>query len=90
MHTCCSSPLLPLLPTPQHRIIFDEGHVLKARGTVQARACHSLVADRRWVVTGTPIDSEVDEFQGLLQALQVSCFQLSCNMPLTCVITCHA
>ncbi|WIA08232.1 hypothetical protein OEZ85_007678 [Tetradesmus obliquus] len=60
----------PLAHMKWHRIIFDEGHVLKSKATGQSRAVCSLVSDRRWIVTGTPIDSEVEEFHGLLLALQ--------------------
>jgi len=45
--------------------------VLKNKVTIQARAACSLVSDRRWVVTGTPIDSEIEDTHGLLLALQV-------------------
>uniref|UniRef100_A0A383VNT4 RING-type domain-containing protein n=1 Tax=Tetradesmus obliquus TaxID=3088 RepID=A0A383VNT4_TETOB len=61
----------PLSHIKWHRIIFNEGHVLKSKATGQSRAACSLVSDRRWIVTGTPIDSEVEEFHGLLLALQV-------------------
>jgi SNF2 family DNA or RNA helicase len=46
--------------------------VLKSKTTIQSRAACSLVSDRRWVVTGTPLDSEIEELHGLLQALQVT------------------
>eukprot|EP00775_Hariotina_reticulata_P009723 gene9723-9882_t len=52
------------------RIIFDEGHVLKNKTPIQARAACSLSSERRWLVTGTPIDSEVDDVHGLLLGLQ--------------------
>ena len=58
-------------PFLQWRIIFDEGHVLKNKATIQYRAALSLASERRWVVTGTPLDSEIEELHGLLQALQV-------------------
>ncbi|WIA08247.1 hypothetical protein OEZ85_007692 [Tetradesmus obliquus] len=61
----------PLSHIKWHRIIFEEGHVLKSKATGQSRAACSLVSDRRWIVTRTPIDSEVEEFHGLLLALQV-------------------
>lgn len=57
----------------QWRIVFDEGHTLKNKTTVQAKAAYGLVSDQRWVVTGTPVDREIEEFHGLLLALQVCC-----------------
>lgn len=37
------------------RIVLDEAHQIKARMTKTARSCFALAAQRRWVVTGTPI-----------------------------------
>jgi hypothetical protein len=45
--------------------------VLKNKTPMQARAACSLSSDHRWLVTGTPIDSDVDDVHGLLLALQV-------------------
>ncbi|WIA10185.1 hypothetical protein OEZ85_010388 [Tetradesmus obliquus] len=61
----------PLCHIKWWRVIFDEGHVLKCRGTIQSRAACSLASDRRWVVTGTPIDTDVTDVYGLLLGLQV-------------------
>jgi SNF2 family DNA or RNA helicase len=52
-------------------VIFDEGHVLKCRTRIQAKAACSLASDRRWVVTGTPTDTDVTDVYGLLLGLQV-------------------
>lgn len=51
--------------------MFDEGHKLKNKVTMQAKAAYGLVSERRWVVTGTPVDREIEDFHGLLLALQV-------------------
>jgi hypothetical protein len=63
--------LLPLACCLQWRVIFDEGHVLKCSTSIQSRAACSLASDRRWVVTGTPIDMDVTDVYGLLLGLQV-------------------
>ncbi|RUP49735.1 SNF2 family N-terminal domain-containing protein [Jimgerdemannia flammicorona] len=37
------------------RVVLDEAHQIKVRTTKTARSCFALEAQRRWVVTGTPI-----------------------------------
>eukprot|EP00298_Acanthocystis_sp_HF-20_P003415 c13773_g1_i1.p1 GENE.c13773_g1_i1~~c13773_g1_i1.p1 ORF type:complete len:584 (-),score=185.95 c13773_g1_i1:27-1541(-) len=43
------------------RIVLDEGHCIKNSSTVCARSCHALLADRRWVLTGTPVQNSVKD-----------------------------
>ncbi|KZO90728.1 hypothetical protein CALVIDRAFT_568793 [Calocera viscosa TUFC12733] len=44
-----------LLNAPQ-RVILDEGHTVRNPRALMAQAVCGLEADRRWIVTGTPID----------------------------------
>lgn len=58
--TCINCPsLLPL----QYRIVFDEGHTLKSTGSKLFKAAVELAADRKWLCTGTPLASAVDDLQ---------------------------
>lgn len=44
----------PLHRYPFLRIVLDEGHVIANPETQIAKACFNLVADHKWVLTGTP------------------------------------
>lgn len=43
------------------RIVLDESQTIKNHKTRVARACFSLRAERRWCLSGTPIQNSVDE-----------------------------
>jgi SNF2 family DNA or RNA helicase len=55
----------------QWRIVFDEGHVLRNSANQQWKAAAGLATDRRWVVTGTPVETQISEFHALLRVLKV-------------------
>jgi len=44
-----------LLNIPWKRVIIDEGHQIRNPATKAAIAVSALTAERRWVLTGTPI-----------------------------------
>ncbi|KAI1391611.1 SNF2 family N-terminal domain-containing protein [Hypoxylon trugodes] len=54
-----------------HRVVLDEAHGIKSLTTKTAKAAYRLKADRRWVVTGTPIQNHVSELGSLLSFLGV-------------------
>jgi SWI/SNF-related matrix-associated actin-dependent regulator of chromatin subfamily A3 len=47
--------LFSFLLNPRQRIILDEGHTIRNPKTKVAKAACALQAERRWVLTGTPI-----------------------------------
>lgn len=44
----------PLLRVHWKRLIVDEGHIMSSRNTARSLMAAYLIADRRWVCTGTP------------------------------------
>eukprot|EP00897_Mesotaenium_endlicherianum_P006370 jgi/Mesen1/5761/ME000292S04834 len=48
----------PLQEVKWLRVVLDEAHYIKTLGSRQTRAALALTAERRWVVTGTPIQNK--------------------------------
>ncbi|KAJ2479647.1 hypothetical protein IWW56_002960 [Coemansia sp. RSA 2131] len=44
----------PLLRVHWKRLIVDEGHIMSSRNTARALMAAYLIAERRWICTGTP------------------------------------
>lgn len=53
------------------RVVLDEGHTIKNRSTKAAKACYAVRADRRWVLTGTPIVNKLEDLFSLVKFLKV-------------------
>ncbi|ORX63571.1 hypothetical protein DL89DRAFT_211706, partial [Linderina pennispora] len=47
----------PLQAVHWHRVVLDEAHTIKERRTATSHSAHALSADRRWCLTGTPIQN---------------------------------
>lgn len=66
--------LSPLLKTNFFRIVLDEAHMIREQGTIQSQAICSLSAQRRWAVTGTPVQNKLDDLGALIKFLRVKPF----------------
>lgn len=64
----------PLMSIEWRRVVLDEGHLIKSNQTLQSKAVCQLKAERRWIVSGTPIQNKVDDLYGLLKFLQFTPF----------------
>jgi DNA repair protein RAD5 len=65
-------PSPPLFATRWRRVVLDEAHAIKGRTTHVARATCALESERRWAVSGTPIQNHLDDLFALLHFLRLS------------------
>ncbi|KAJ2397077.1 hypothetical protein GGI05_000822 [Coemansia sp. RSA 2603] len=61
-----------LLRVHWKRLIVDEGHIMSARNTTRSLMVTYLIADRRWVCTGTPTHNLVHATSALVPETQPS------------------
>ncbi|EYB33365.1 hypothetical protein FG05_10568 [Fusarium graminearum] len=56
------------------RIVLDEAHWIRNRSSKQFKAVDSLVTDRRWCLSGTPIQNCINDLVSLLRFLKFEPF----------------
>eukprot|EP00457_Paulinella_chromatophora_P001352 gb/GEZN01001354.1/.p1 GENE.gb/GEZN01001354.1/~~gb/GEZN01001354.1/.p1 ORF type:complete len:1020 (-),score=259.69 gb/GEZN01001354.1/:53-2983(-) len=64
----------PLFKIQWQRVVLDEAHIIRDWKTQQSRAACSLPAERRWAITGTPIQNRIGDLYAILKFLQLEPF----------------
>ena len=59
-----------LLSHQWERVIVDEAHQIKNPSTAVSKSCCSIIAAKRWAVTGTPIQNSLQDVFGLMKFLR--------------------
>ncbi|KAG0210473.1 DNA repair protein rad16 [Mortierella sp. GBA30] len=68
-----------------HRIILDEAHNIKERSCNTAKSAFALESDRKWSLSGTPMQNRVGELYSLIRFMQADpygyyyCKKCSCK-----------
>ena len=62
------------------RIILDEAHEIRNRRSKRFKSAMQLGAHYRWIVTGTPVFNNVDDFVSLCAFIGIDRIDVQCNL----------
>ncbi|KAK4678091.1 hypothetical protein QC764_0051630 [Podospora pseudoanserina] len=66
--------LYPLEEIAWFRIVLDEAHTIREQNTLSFKSICRLQANRRWAVTGTPVQNKLEDLASLLAFLRLKPF----------------
>jgi SNF2 family DNA or RNA helicase len=61
----------PLKKMNMFRIVLDEAHIIREQGAQQTKAILNLCSQRRWSVTGTPIQNRLEDLLSVTKFLNL-------------------
>lgn len=64
----------PLHSVKWFRVVLDEAHMIREQNTKQSISICALEAQRRWAVTGTPVQNRLEDLGALLKFLRLKPF----------------
>ncbi|KAG4439482.1 hypothetical protein IFR05_005018 [Cadophora sp. M221] len=64
----------PLEEMNWFRIVLDEAHMIREQSTQQSKSICRLSANRRWAVTGTPVQNRLEDLGALITFLRIKPF----------------
>ena len=70
-----SRQISPLFESNFYRVVLDEAHMIREQSTRQSQAACALPAQRRWALTGTPVQNRLDDLGALFKFLKVKPFE---------------
>ena len=66
----------PLLQHTWYRVVLDEAHWVRNHECATSAAVAALKAERRWCMTGTPIQNKMDDLFSLVRYVALECIVL--------------
>ncbi|KAJ8270339.1 hypothetical protein GJAV_G00113220 [Gymnothorax javanicus] len=66
----------PLHEVKWLRVVLDEGHIVRNPNAQQSKAVLSLAAERRWILSGTPIQNSLKDLWMLISFLKMKPFDV--------------
>ncbi|KAI9591356.1 P-loop containing nucleoside triphosphate hydrolase protein [Syncephalis fuscata] len=64
----------PLFSIPWLRVVLDEGHLIKNPKTQMSLAACRIKAERRWIISGTPVTNDLNDLYSLIKFLNYKPF----------------